>query len=85
MRVKEPAAWVVYKMTVYGRPMDRYAVCTQEEWNQMEAGRPGHHALIRAEIGNEGVAERLARELQSPPEQSTRVKTLSSPRQQLIP
>ncbi len=55
-------AWVVYKMTVWGRQAGSNAVCTQHEWDAMELARPGHHALIRAGVANEGEAERLARE-----------------------
>jgi hypothetical protein len=43
------------------------AVCTQAEWEAMELTAPGVHTLIRERIGNEGEAERLARDLQTPP------------------
>ena len=37
------------------------AVCDRREWDAMERQRPGFYTLIRADIGNEGEAERLAR------------------------
>jgi hypothetical protein len=58
---QEPVSWVVYQMTIYGKPTGMRAVCEQREWDAMERGRPGHHTLVQAGIANEGVAERLAR------------------------
>jgi len=57
-------AWVVYRMTIHGRPNGMSAVCEQSEWDAMELARPGHHALVQAGIANEGEAERLARSAQ---------------------
>jgi hypothetical protein len=54
--------WVVYKMNVGGNVAGPNAVCEQGEWDEMERARPGHHALVREGIANEGEAERLARE-----------------------
>jgi hypothetical protein len=54
-------AWVVYRMTLHGRPTGVNAVCQQGEWDEMEAKQPGYHTLIQAGIANEGEAERLAR------------------------
>lgn len=68
MRVDEPTAWVVYQMCLVGKQTGRNAVCSQPEWDAMELARPGHHVLIRQQINNEGEAERLARDLQTPPE-----------------
>lgn len=53
--------WVVYRVTIHGKPSLMSAVCEQYEWEAMERAQPGHHTLIRAGIGNEGEAERLAR------------------------
>jgi hypothetical protein len=53
--------WVVYRMTVHGKPSGMNAVCEQGEWDAMELAQPGHHTLILAGITNEGEAERLAR------------------------
>jgi hypothetical protein len=53
--------WVVYRMTIKGKPSGISAVCEQDEWDAMERERPGHHTLVLAGIANEGEAERLAR------------------------
>lgn len=53
--------WVVYRMTLHGKPSQMNAVCEQCEWEAMERAQPGHHTLIQAGITNEGEAERLAR------------------------
>lgn len=53
--------WVIYRMTIHGKPSLLNAVCEQKEWDAMERAQPGHHTLIRAGITNEGEAERLAR------------------------
>jgi hypothetical protein len=53
--------WVVYRMTIHGKPGGASAVCEQVEWEAMERDRPGYHTLVRAGIANEGEAERLAR------------------------
>ena len=54
-------AWVVYRMTLHGKPGGVNAVCEQGEWDEIELGRPGYHTLVRAGITNEGEEERLAR------------------------
>ena len=54
-------SWVVYKMTLHGKPLGVNAVCEQAEWDAMELARPGHHKLVRAGIATETEAERLAR------------------------
>ena len=59
-KTEESVSWVVYRMTIYGKPSQN-AVCEQNEWDAMELAQPGHHTLIRAGITNEGEAERLAR------------------------
>ncbi len=64
MRNQEPVTWVVYRMTLRSKTKDesRNAVCEQQEWEAMEAARPGYHTLIRSAIASEVEAERLARE-----------------------
>lgn len=52
--------WVVYKMTVHGKPAMN-AVCEQSEWEAMEQATPGYHTLVQAGIQSEGEAEMLAR------------------------
>ena len=53
--------WVVYRVPAHGRQGGMSALCTQREWEAMERATPGHYALVRAGITNEGEAERLAR------------------------
>ena len=53
--------WVVYRMTIHGKPSGMSAVCEQAEWDAMERDRPGYHTLVLGGIANEGEAERLAR------------------------
>jgi hypothetical protein len=63
MRKRSAAVtYVVYKMTIHGRPPGPNAVCEQAEWDEMQSRRPGYHALIREHIPSEVEAERLARE-----------------------
>lgn len=54
-------SWVVYRMTLHGKPVGVNAVCEQSEWEEMEASRPGYHTLVLSGITNEGEAEKLAR------------------------
>ena len=61
MSTEKVVSWVVYQMTIHGKPAGMNAVCEQSEWDAMELGRPGYHKLVRAGITNEGEAERLAR------------------------
>jgi hypothetical protein len=58
---EECVSWVVYRVTVKGKPSGMCAVCEQGEWAAMELAQPGRHTLVRAGITNEGEAERLAR------------------------
>ena len=62
MRTNEESLfWVVYRMTIHGKPSGMNAVCQQSEWEAMERAQPGYHTLVQAGITNEGEAERLAR------------------------
>jgi hypothetical protein len=64
MRKSEQAfAWVVYNVTKPGTPGSQTAVCSQEEWEEMERESPGSRTLVRAGIRNEPEAEQLARSL----------------------
>ena len=54
-------SWVVYEMTVRGKPSGLYAVCEQSEWDAQDRANPGVHTLIRSGIATEGEAERQAR------------------------
>jgi hypothetical protein len=60
-RTEECMRWVVYRMTIHGKPSGQHAVCEQSEWEAMERVQPGYHTLLVAGITNEGEAERLAR------------------------
>lgn len=53
--------WVVYRMPIKGSADGVNAVCSQEEWDEMEATRPGQQTLLRGGIASEAEAERLAR------------------------
>jgi hypothetical protein len=60
-QIEKVVSWVVYRMTIHGKPTGMNAVCEQSEWEAMERAQPGYHTLILAGITNEGEAERLAR------------------------
>jgi hypothetical protein len=60
-KTEKVVSWVVYRMTIHGKPKGVNAVCEQDEWEAMERAAPGYHPLILAGIPNEGEAERLAR------------------------
>ena len=60
-KIEKVMSWVVYRMTIHGKPTGMNAVCEQGEWEAMELASPGYHTLIREGITNEGEAERLAR------------------------
>ena len=60
-KTEKVVSWVVYRMTIHGKPNVVNAVCKQDEWEAMERAKPGYHTLILAGITNEGEAERLAR------------------------
>src|SRR5258708_5203550 len=54
-------SWVVYRMTLRGKPDQMNAVCGRQEWDAMEKFRPGYYTLIQADILSEATAEKLAR------------------------
>lgn len=60
-KTERVASWVVYQMTIHGKPGGMNAICEQSEWDAMEAARPGYHTLVMAGIPNEGQAEKLVR------------------------
>jgi hypothetical protein len=59
---KQVESWVVYEMTVRGKPSGINVVCEQTEWEALEVEHPGVHTLVKTGITNEGEAERHARE-----------------------
>jgi hypothetical protein len=61
MRTEKSRLWVVYQMTIQGKPSGMHAVCPQSEWEAMDRAQPGYHTLVQAGLTNEGEAERLAR------------------------
>jgi hypothetical protein len=60
-QTEKPESWVVYLMTVNGKPGGGRAVCDQRQWEAMECARPGYHTLLVAGIATEAEAERAAR------------------------
>lgn len=58
---KKAESWVVYLMTLHNKPVGQKAVCTQAEWNALQAMRPGYHQLIQSGITSEREAELIAR------------------------
>jgi hypothetical protein len=60
-KAEKTMSWVVYLMTLHGKPIGMNAVCEQSEWDAMELAKPGYHTLIRGGITNEAEAELLAR------------------------
>lgn len=77
--------WVVYKMSLHKHPEAMNAVCLQEEWDAMEAARPGYHTLIQAGIANEGEAERLARGTSGDPRSRAAAKDKAQTPQDAVP
>ena len=67
MRDGPNTRWVVYRTASTHKQEGRNAVCTQAEWEEKERVGPGVNTLIRDGMTNEGEAERLARDLQTPP------------------
>lgn len=63
--MSEAITWVVYESPVVGRSLGGRAVCEQDDWDTMEAARPGFHTLIQAGFVNECDAERLVRSSQN--------------------
>jgi hypothetical protein len=61
VKSEETVMWVVYKMTLHGKPSPMNAICEQSEWDAMELAQPGYHTLVQGHIANESQAERLAR------------------------
>ena len=48
-------------MTIHGKAQQVNAVCEQDEWDEMEARRPGYHTLLHTGLKTEQEAEKLAR------------------------
>jgi hypothetical protein len=76
--IEKCVSWVVYRMTIYGKPSETNSVCEQHEWEAMERAQPGLHTLVQACIPSESEAERLARGTPEPekPRKPSRWKTI---------
>jgi len=57
----EANSWAVYQIAANGKEPDVNAMCDQDDWAEIERLSAGRCILIRANITNEGEAERLAR------------------------
>lgn len=57
----EASSWAVYHIAAKGKDSARNALCDQGDWEAIERVGAGSCTLIRANITNEGEAERLAR------------------------
>jgi hypothetical protein len=53
--------WVVYRMMLKGNAVGGNVVCSQREWERIEASNPGYHTLLHSGLKTEQEAERLAR------------------------
>ena len=38
--------WVVYRITIHGKPSGMNAVCLQSEWEAMERAQPAHRGHL---------------------------------------
>lgn len=62
MRVTEICtAWVVYRMMLKGNAVGGNVVCSQREWDVLDAASPGYHTLLHKGLKTEQEAEKLAR------------------------
>lgn len=61
MRKKMLESWVVFLMPLHSNKQPARAVCSQGEWEELEAAQPGFHTMLQGGITNEAEAERLAR------------------------
>jgi hypothetical protein len=79
-QIEKVKTWVVYRMTIHGKPAGTNSVCEQGEWEAIERAAPGYHTLIQAGISNEGEAERLARSilLDGDTEQATQIASTTT-------
>lgn len=54
-------AWVVYRMMLKGKAVGGNVMCSQREWDAIEAAQPGYHTLLHTGLKTEQEAEKLAR------------------------
>lgn len=74
MRLKEPTAWVVYRLPSNKQGIEMNAICSQDEWDLLEREHPGENHLVRGQISSETEAERLVRSLLTPDLSKTKRK-----------
>ena len=74
MRLKEPTAWVVYRLPSNKQGVEMNAMCSQDEWAVMEREHPGQQVLVREQIESETEAEKLVRSLLMPDLSKTKRK-----------
>ena len=60
-KIEQVESWVIYQSVAKGVAGGAHGVCGKAEWDEMERAWPGRQVLIQSGIGNEAVAERLAR------------------------
>lgn len=60
-------SYVVYQVTIQGKLGGVNAVCSQQEWEDLQREQPGIHKLILAGIRSEAEAEQVARDRQALP------------------
>lgn len=61
-------SWVVYRMTLRKGEVGGNVVCTQREWDAIEAANPGLHTLLYTGLKTEQEAEKAARGAPAAPE-----------------
>ncbi len=61
MRVTEITSWAVYQMRLNSKGVGGNVVCSQREWEAIEASNPGYHILLHSGLKTEQQAEKLAR------------------------
>ncbi len=66
MRLREPTAWVVYRLPKNKLGVEMNAMCSQDEWLDLQREHPGQQTLVREKIASETEAERLVRSLLEP-------------------
>jgi hypothetical protein len=72
--------WVVYRMMLKGNVVGGNVVCSQLEWEKIEAFNPGYHTLLHSGLKTEQEAEKLARGTAGDtPPRKTKVKLVETP------
>lgn len=75
--IESKGPWVVYRTPVHSKGGGMTALCSQQEWEELDRAQPGRYTLVKSGITSEGEAEQLARSTPPlpppppPPDQST--------------